>query len=84
MEDDIALKADLHPVIPQTGGWRKARWAIKGKGKSAGVRVIYFFVSEPGTVFFADIYTKNEKENLTADDKKALQKLATAIKRGIS
>jgi len=58
MEAGVATRPDLHPIIPETGGWRKARWAAKGKGKRSGVRVIYFFVSASGIVFFADVYLK--------------------------
>ena len=29
-------------VIPGTGGIRKLRWRAKGKGKSGGVRAIYY------------------------------------------
>jgi putative transcriptional regulator len=32
-------------VIQQTGGLRKVRWAVQGKGKSGGVRVIYLYVT---------------------------------------
>jgi len=30
-------------VVPGSGGVRKIRWAMAGKGKSGGVRVIYYF-----------------------------------------
>lgn len=30
-------------VVPGSGGVRKIRWAMSGKGKSSGVRVIYYF-----------------------------------------
>ena len=83
MESAITAHADAYPVVPETGGFRKARWALAGKGKSGGVRVIYFFVAVPGLIFFADIYSKNEKANLSADDKKALRGIATLLKAEI-
>jgi hypothetical protein len=44
MEFAISCDPEAHPVIPETGGVRKARRARTGKGKSGGVRVIYFYV----------------------------------------
>ena len=39
MEFFIASAPEGHPVIPGTGGFRKARWARRGSGKSGGFRV---------------------------------------------
>jgi hypothetical protein len=41
----------MHPnagqIIPGSGGVRKLRWAIEGRGKRGGIRVIYYWrVSE--------------------------------------
>jgi mRNA-degrading endonuclease RelE of RelBE toxin-antitoxin system len=30
-------------IIPGSGGLRKLRWAMAGKGKSGGLRIIYYF-----------------------------------------
>ena len=30
-------------IIPETGGVRKLRWALAGRGKRGGARVIYYF-----------------------------------------
>ena len=43
MEFYVACTPDGHPVVPGAGGFRKARWARRGKGKSGGFRVIYYF-----------------------------------------
>jgi len=49
MEFYIACAPEDHPVIPGTGGFRKARWARRGEGKSGGLRVVYFFLAAPET-----------------------------------
>ena len=59
----------------------KARWARRGKGKSGGFRVIYFFVAEPGQIYMAAIYAKSRMENLSAADRNVLAKLASQIKK---
>lgn len=39
----LAHNPEAGGVIPGTGGLCKLRWAGKGKGKSGGYRVIYYF-----------------------------------------
>jgi RelE toxin of RelE / RelB toxin-antitoxin system len=81
MEFFIACAPEGYPVIPGTGGFRKARWAQLGKGKSGGVRLVYFFLSEPGRIYMASIYAKSRKETLSAADRNVLAKLASQIKK---
>ena len=56
MEFFIACAPEVHPVIPGAGGFRKARWARRGQGKSGGFRVIYFFLVGPRQVYMASVY----------------------------
>jgi hypothetical protein len=81
MEYYIACAPEDHPVIPGAGGFRKARWARRGKGKSGGLRVVYFFLAEPERVFMASIYAKSRKETLSAADRNVLAELAAQIKK---
>jgi mRNA-degrading endonuclease RelE of RelBE toxin-antitoxin system len=53
-------------VVPGSGGVRKVRWAISGKGKSGGVRVIYYFKRQDDEIWLLTIYSKNEVENIPA------------------
>ena len=80
MEFFIASTAENHPVMKETGGFRKARWARPGGGKSGGFRVIYFFLSEPGRVFMASIYPKSDKANLSAGERRILASLSQQIR----
>jgi len=52
-------------VIRNSGGLRKIRWGIRGRGKSGGVRVIYFWWISDEKILLLDIYAKNEKEDLS-------------------
>jgi len=81
MEFYIACAPEDHPVIPGSGGVRKARWARRGKGKSGGLRVVYFFMAGPGRIYMAAVYAKTQKETLSAADQKVLAKLAVQIKK---
>lgn len=81
MEFFIACAPEGNPVIPGAGGFRKARWARRGKGKSGGFRVVYFFLAELGRIYMAAIYAKSRKETLSAADRNVLAKLAARIKQ---
>lgn len=81
MEFFIASAPEAHPVIRGTGGFRKARWSRRGKGKSGGLRVIYFFLAKPGRIYMAAIYAKSRRETLSAADQNLLAKFAAEIKK---
>ncbi len=81
MEESIAAEPERHKLVPSTGGFRKARWRRPGGGKSGGVRVIYYYLVRPDLIFLADLYPKNEKENLTHAERNELQKIASEIQR---
>jgi len=53
-------------VVRGSGGVRKVRWAMSGKGKSGGVRVIYYFKKQDVEIWLLTIYSKNEVENIPA------------------
>jgi len=80
MESYVADSPEIHPVVAGTGGVRKARWGRHGKGKRGGVRVIYFYRSAADVVYFLDIYSKSEKEDLTQADKKQLKELVNRLR----
>lgn len=62
-------------VIPGGGGLRKIRWAAEGRGKSGGVRVIYYWFTARGTILLLFMYPKNVQDNLTQDQLKQLKKI---------
>ena len=57
---------DVGAVVPGSGGCRKLRWGVDGRGKSGGVRVIYFYRRANGQIWMLSIYAKNEEENIPA------------------
>jgi len=73
----IAYLAE-HPsagvLIQGTGGIRKLRWARRGGGKSGGIRVIYYFHSEMMPLYLLAAFGKNEKANISAEEKQHLAK----------
>ncbi|MDF2964740.1 MAG: RelE-like Cytotoxic translational repressor of toxin-antitoxin stability system [Rickettsiaceae bacterium] len=79
-EDEIASDPLAWPVIKGTGGIRKARAKRNNVGKSGGIRIIYYFLSDEETIFLLTAYAKGEQEDLSAADKKVLSKLVQALK----
>ncbi|MDK9720053.1 MAG: type II toxin-antitoxin system RelE/ParE family toxin [Rhodospirillales bacterium] len=61
-------------------GVRKVRFAIAGRGKSGGVRIVYYYQYRGLPVFLLTVFAKNEKSDLSpkelADLAKAAQRLA--------
>ncbi|MDB5395266.1 MAG: addiction module toxin RelE [Rhodospirillales bacterium] len=79
--DFIARNPEAGDVIPDTGGVRKVRWGRQGSGKRGGVRVIYFFQHVDAPLYLLMVYAKARSENLSPDEKRALQELAARLKR---
>ena len=64
-------------VVPGSGGVRKLRWAISGKGKSGGIRVIYYLKKRRDEIWMLTVYGKSEVENIPAH---ILRQIAEEIK----
>ena len=78
---DLAHNPEKGPVIEGTGGLRKVRWKLPGKGKSGGVRIIYLYLKLRGRVYLVFVFAKDESDNLTASQKAELKKLVAMIKK---
>jgi len=77
----LAANPDAGDLIPGTGGVRKVRFAAQGHGKSGGVRVIYYFYDDECPIYALLIYGKNERADLSPDQRKAVAAFAAAIKQ---
>ncbi len=81
LENLLAENPELGSLIQGTGGLRKTRLKSSSKGKRVGFRVCYFDSPEDEQLFFIVIYGKNEKENLSKEDKTIFNKIIQRIKR---
>jgi hypothetical protein len=66
-------------VVPGSGGVRKVRVGIEGRGKRGGARVIYLFGGEDVPVFLLALFAKNERADLTSAERNALGKSVAAM-----
>ncbi|MBV6749161.1 type II toxin-antitoxin system RelE/ParE family toxin [Pseudomonas chlororaphis] len=69
----LVLAPSAGDVIEGTGGIRKIRVAAKGHGKRGGARVIYYHFVSASQIALLLIYVKNEQQDLTVDERKALK-----------
>ena len=67
--------------IQHTGGLRKVRFKLAGRGKSGSARVIYLWLPHVRALILFHFYTKQAKSSLSAADKKALRTAAQIIKQ---
>lgn len=81
LEMELLKNPRAGDVIEGTGGARKLRIQLEGRGKSGGARVIYLDVYEKEHLYLLFAYPKNVQENLTADQKKAIAKLIEVLKK---
>lgn len=70
----LALKPRAGDIIRGSGGLRKIRWAVRGRGKSGGIRAIYYLVADE-EIYFLFAYAKNKQEDLDSGQLRILRKL---------
>ncbi len=68
-------------VVAGTGGLRKLRAALPGRGKRGGARIIYFAVLVRNRVYFLLAYAKNQRVDLTPAEKRELRALARSLEQ---
>jgi hypothetical protein len=75
LEDYLCKNPDKGDVIQGTGGLRKLRWNLKNKGKRGGVRTLYVDFVYYEKIYLITAYTKNEKVDLSSEEKKEIKRL---------
>ena len=71
----LIARPETGQIIKGSGGLRKTRWSIAGRGKRGGVRVIYYWAVAQEQLLMLLIYPKSKKEDLTREQLKILKKI---------
>ena len=82
--DLVASDPEAGDVMQGTGGVRKARLAGRGKGKSGGYRIVWYFGGGDIPVFLLTVFGKGEKANLTQGERNALRSLTATLRKSLS
>lgn len=77
--DYLAHNPAVGELVPGTGGVRKLRWGLEGRGKRGGARVIYFYHSADIPLFALTAYAKNERADLSQKDRNDFRRLTKLL-----
>lgn len=78
LQEALIIRPDMGDLIKGSGGLRKVRWKLEGKGKSGGVRVIYYWVTADDEIRMLYVYRKSRQSDLTPEQ---ISTLKTIVER---
>jgi hypothetical protein len=73
LQQSLVGNPEAGALIPRSGGVRKLRWGVAGRGKRSGIRVIYCLRSRQGQIWMLTLYAKNVSENIPAQTLKRIR-----------
>jgi mRNA-degrading endonuclease RelE of RelBE toxin-antitoxin system len=76
LQSYLLRKPDAGDIVRGSGGVRKIRWARSGKGKSGGVRAIYYWKKPEHEIWMLTMYSKSERATISGH---TLKQIAEAI-----
>ena len=79
LQTELFNRPDAGDLIKNGGGIRKLRWKRAGTGKSGGIRVIYYWLTEDNQIFMLVAYPKSVKDNLTDKETAILRSLVKEL-----
>lgn len=82
LQHTLASNPEAGDIVPGGGGIRKIRFALPGKGKRGGVRIIYYWQKSQDCIYMLIAYMKSKKSNLTVEETAILKRLVKEIEHG--
>ncbi|HTD17756.1 MAG TPA: type II toxin-antitoxin system RelE/ParE family toxin [Chthoniobacterales bacterium] len=76
---ELAINPEKGEMIQGTGGLRKVRMRLPGRGKSGSARVLYVWLDSASRVILCTAYTKAKTENMSGADKAEFKKLVKKL-----
>ena len=75
LQSALIGRPGLGKLVPGTGGLRKVRWQVSGRGKRGGAQVIYYWAVSLERILMLFAYPKAERSDLTVAQLRALRKV---------
>ena len=79
LQEELASTPDCGDLVRGGGGIRKLRWAAQGRGKSGGIRIIYYWMRDDDRILLLLAYPKSRKDTLTAGETAMLRRLVKEL-----
>lgn len=79
-EQELLKNPQTGVVIPRLAGLRKIRLKGANVRKRGGFRVDYLDIPECGKLYLIVLYPKNQKEDLTQEEKRIIHSLVKKLK----
>ena len=73
LQEVLLTRPDAGDLVKGSGGLRKIRWSLEGRGKRSGVRAIYYWVVRDDQIYMLYVYPKGKQDKLTPDQLKQLK-----------
>ncbi|MBV6466325.1 MAG: hypothetical protein IT296_02885 [Anaerolineae bacterium] len=71
----LSARPDMGDIIQKSGGLRKVRWSLAGRGKRGGVGAIYYWVAAKDQILMLFLYPKNVMDDLTPQQLRVLRQI---------
>ena len=79
LQNELVEVPERGDLIKGGGGIRKLRYGLRKKGKSGGVRVIYYWVKDNHQIYMLVVYPKSEKDDLSESEVAVLREIVKEI-----
>ena len=79
LQEEMLLDPKIGDVMQGTGGIRKMRFAVKHRGKSGSIRIIYIDFDIYEKIYLLTAYPKSEKDNLSKSERNELRELIKVL-----
>lgn len=83
LQIELLKDSQIGSVIKGTGKLRKMRFAFPNRGKSGSSRVLYVDFVLAETIYLIFAYPKNEKDNLTDEERNNIKKMIEKIEQSL-
>jgi mRNA-degrading endonuclease RelE of RelBE toxin-antitoxin system len=72
----LLLNPEAGDLVRGSGGVRKVRWALAGKWKRSGIRIMYYWKKSDKEIWLLTLYSKSERTTIPGH---ILKKIAEEI-----